>query len=64
MVLNDQHYMQHALGLAKKAVLQGEVPVGALLVKGNEIIAEAFNQPISLNDPSAHAEIQVLRKAG
>jgi tRNA(adenine34) deaminase len=64
MIRDDQHYMQHALGLAKQAALQGEVPVGAVLVKDDEVIAEAYNQPIALNDPSAHAEIQVLRKAG
>ena len=41
-----------------------EVPVGAVLVHEGEVIAQAFNQPIALNDPCAHAEIQVLRKAG
>ena len=41
-----------------------EVPVGAVLVHEGRVIAEAFNQPIALNDPCAHAEVQVLRKAG
>jgi len=40
------------------------VPVGAILVKDNQLIAEAWNQPIQSNDPSAHAEINVMRKAG
>lgn len=60
----DQKYMQRALALAKQAAEQGEVPVGAVLVKGDEIVAEGFNQPIALHDPSAHAEMQVLRKGG
>ncbi len=56
--------MQHALSLAKQAQEQGEVPVGAVLVKDNKVIAEAWNQPIAHHDPSAHAEIACLRKAG
>lgn len=56
--------MQHALALAKKAEALGEVPVGAVLVKNDEVIAEGWNQPISSHDPSAHAEMIALRAAG
>ncbi len=55
--------MQIALEQAKLAESLGEVPVGALIVKDGEIIAAAHNQPIGLHDPSAHAEIQAIRKA-
>jgi tRNA(adenine34) deaminase len=57
-------FMALALAEAEKAKTKNEVPVGAILVKDNAIIATGFNQVISLNDPSAHAEIQVIRKAG
>lgn len=56
--------MQKALNLAKKAEALGEVPVGAVLVKNDQIIGEGFNQPITKADPSAHAEIIALREAG
>lgn len=56
--------MEYALTLADKAYQQGEVPVGALLVKDNKIISEGWNQPITHHDPSAHAEIMALREAG
>lgn len=59
----DIQHMQYALTLAHKAESEGEVPVGALVVHDNKIIAEGWNQPIQLNDPSAHAEMMVLRKA-
>lgn len=42
----------------------GEIPVGAVIVKNNELIASGWNQPISLHDPCAHAEIIAIRKAG
>lgn len=61
LLAQDQRYMQHALTLAKTAAQVGEVPVGAVLVYQNEIIAEAYNQPITHCDPTAHAEILVLR---
>lgn len=57
------HFMEIALEQAKLAESLGEVPVGALVVKDGEIIAAAHNQPIGLHDPSAHAEIQAIRKA-
>jgi tRNA(adenine34) deaminase len=57
--------MREALKEALKGLEAGEVPVGAVLADGaGEIVARAHNQPIALNDPSAHAEILALRKAG
>ncbi|MBS1174939.1 MAG: tadA [Burkholderiaceae bacterium] len=60
----DAFFMRHALACAQQAYDAGEVPVGAVVVHDNQIIATGFNQPISLNDPSAHAEMQALRAAG
>jgi tRNA(adenine34) deaminase len=60
----DQEYMQRAFELAEIAKEKGEVPVGAVLVKDGGVIAEGFNQPILSNDPTAHAEVVALRKAG
>ena len=59
-----QHWMQQALQLAEKAQAMGEVPVGAILVKDNQIIGQGFSQPILNHDPCAHAEIIALREAG
>lgn len=56
--------MRRAIDLAHKAEQEGEVPVGALLVKDGEIIAEGWNRSIGTHDATAHAEIEVLRKAG
>ncbi len=56
--------MQQALGLARQASAAGEVPVGALIIKGQDIIAGSWNRPIGLHDPSAHAEMLALRAAG
>jgi tRNA(adenine34) deaminase len=56
-------FMQRALAQAKKASDMGEVPVGAVLTFEGEIIAESHNQPISMNDPNSHAEINVIRQA-
>ncbi|MDH5435247.1 MAG: tRNA adenosine(34) deaminase TadA [Gammaproteobacteria bacterium] len=61
--LTSEHWMHHALSLADKAEQEGEVPVGAVLVRDNEIIGEGWNYPISGNDPTAHAEIMALRNA-
>lgn len=61
---DDEFYMRRALELAREAERAGEVPVGAVLVKDDRIIAEAFNQPIARHDPTAHAEILTLRQAG
>lgn len=60
---NDITWMRYALMLAHQAQEQGEVPVGAVLIKDNILLGEGFNCPITLNDPSAHAEIQALRMA-
>jgi tRNA(adenine34) deaminase len=61
---DDEKWMSLALEQAKKAEEYGEVPVGAILVKDGLLIAKAHNQPISTNDATAHAEIQLLRAAG
>ena len=63
MVSRDEDYMSQALDLARQGGEAGEVPVGALLVQDDAVISLAWNQPITLNDPTAHAEILVLRKA-
>ena len=60
----DEKWMKIAIQEAIKAGDEGEVPVGAILVKDNIIIAKAYNQPISKNDATAHAEVQLLRTAG
>ena len=60
----DEKWMSLALEQARKAEEEGEVPVGAILVKDDLLIAKAHNQPISTNDATAHAEIQLLRAAG
>ena len=60
----DKKWMQIALNEAKLAMNENEIPVGAVLVKNGKVIAKAHNQPIKKNDPTAHAEIQLLRKAG
>ncbi|EGU37222.1 tRNA-specific adenosine-34 deaminase [Vibrio sp. N418] len=56
--------MRRAMALAAQAELEGEVPVGAVLVKDGEVIAEGWNQSIGQHDASAHAEMQAIRKAG
>ena len=61
---DDEKWMTLALEQARKAEEHGEVPVGAVLVKDGLLVAKAHNQPISTNDPTAHAEIQLLRIAG
>ena len=61
---DDLKWMQRAYELAQKAKEQDEVPVGAVIVHENKIIGEGWNQPISSNDPTAHAEIVALRQAG
>lgn len=61
--MNDNEFMQVALTLAAEAATKGEVPVGAIVVKGGVIIGRGSNAPISQLDPSAHAEIQAMRDA-
>lgn len=59
----DRRYMALALEAAQSARAAGEVPVGAVLVRGEEVIATGFNHPIGGHDPSAHAEMAALRAA-
>ncbi len=61
--MNKNKFMLAALEQAKKAIIQDEVPVGAVLVKNGEIISGDFNRNLSLKDPTAHAEILVMREA-
>ena len=60
----DELYMRMALEEAQKAGQNGEVPVGAILVKGDQVLARDHNRCIEYNDPTAHAEILVLREGG
>ena len=60
----DDPYMDLALAEAAKAESAGEVPVGAVIVFEDKVVARGFNQPILANDPTAHAEIVSLREAG
>jgi len=60
----DEKYMKMALEEAEKAGQGGEIPVGAVLLKGGQVLAKDHNRCIELNDPTAHAEILVLRKGG
>lgn len=60
---NDMTYMQEALKAAEHAEMCGEVPVGAVLVQNQRIIGTAHNQTITQCDPTAHAEILLLRLA-
>ena len=55
--------MRAALEQARQGLAAGEVPVGAVLVVGDAVVASAFNQPITATDPTAHAEVLVLREA-
>ena len=61
---SDHKWMARALELACKAEAAGEVPVGAVIVKHDEVNAEGWNQPISSNDATSHAEIMAMREAG
>lgn len=59
----DRYWMQYAIDAAGQAAILGEVPVGALIVRDQEVLAVAHNQPIKTSDPTAHAEIVALREA-
>ena len=59
----DEYFMRLALAEAEKAAVCGETPVGAVLVAGDEIVAAAHNMRESWQDPTAHAELMVLREA-
>jgi tRNA(adenine34) deaminase len=59
----DAHWMSRALELAQRAEAEGEVPVGAVLVRDGVVLGEGWNRPIAAADPTAHAEIEALRAA-
>jgi tRNA(adenine34) deaminase len=61
--LTDEDFMHQAIALARSASAAGEVPVGALITIGNRVVAEGWNEPIATHDPTAHAEVVVLRAA-
>ena len=60
---NHEHWIKKAIRLAEKAFSEGEVPVGAIVVKDNKIIGRGYNQRETLNDPTAHAEIIAITAA-
>ncbi|MDB5941845.1 MAG: putative bifunctional protein : haloalkane dehalogenase [Ramlibacter sp.] len=60
---SDAEFMQQALALAREAAAAGEVPVGAVVVRGGEVIGRGRNAPVTAHDPTAHAEIAALRSA-
>jgi tRNA(adenine34) deaminase len=59
----DRGWMRRALALAREAAAAGEVPVGAVVVAGDQLIGEGWNRPITTQDPTGHAEIVALREA-
>ena len=61
---DDLYYMQQAFALAKKAEQDNEIPVGAVVVYQGKVIGRGYNQSITTNDPSAHAEMLAIREAG
>tara|TARA_B110000305_G_C19455469_1_gene650648 strand:- start:1381 stop:1854 length:474 start_codon:yes stop_codon:yes gene_type:complete len=60
----DEKWMKIAISEANLAINEGEIPVGAVLIQNSKLIAKAHNRPILNNDPTAHAEVEVLREAG
>ena len=61
--MNNELYIKKCLALARKSEMKNEIPVGAILTQNNIILAESHNLSISANDPTAHAEINVIRSA-
>ncbi len=61
---SDIEFMRLAIEQAERAGREGEVPIGAVLVRGEEVIAAGANRPIGAHDPTAHAEIEALRAGG
>ena len=59
----DTAFMREALALASAAAAEGEVPVGAVVVKNGQVVGRGSNRPIGANDPTAHAEIVAMREA-
>ena len=64
LIARDEDWMRQALEFARQAEQQGEVPVGAVIVKDGMMLGQGYNQSIAQHDPSAHAEIVAIRKAG
>ena len=60
----DERWMKVAISEANLAINEGEIPVGAVLIQNGQLVAKAHNQPILNHDPTAHAEVEVVRKAG
>jgi len=60
----DEQWMKIAISEANLAKNEGEIPVGAVLIQNEKLVARAHNQPILNHDPTAHAEVEVIRKAG
>ena len=63
-MISDEKWMEIAIDEAHLAMNENEIPVGAVLVQDNKLIVQAHNRPIKNNDPTSHAEIELLRKAG
>ena len=63
MACSDEDLVREALELARRGTAAGEVPVGAVVTVGGEIVGRAHNAPITLRDPTAHAEVLALREA-
>lgn len=60
---DDETWMRDALALAEQGAAEGEVPVGALVVRDGRVLGRGWNRPISAHDPTAHAEVMALRDA-
>ena len=63
MISDDEKYMLAALGESRKALEDGEVPIGCIIVGGGSVIARGHNLTQTLNDPTAHAEMQAITAA-
>jgi tRNA(adenine34) deaminase len=61
--MTDEAFMREALELARQAGAAGEVPVGAVVIQDGTVIGRGFNQPVGSSDPTAHAEVEALRRA-
>lgn len=63
-IKTDEFWMEEALREAQRAQAAGEVPVGAVVVRDDQVVGRGHNRPLSSHDPTAHAEIIALREAG
>jgi len=61
--VTDEAVMRESLALGQRAAEAGEVPIGAVVVKGGAVVGRGYNRPVSSNDPTAHAEVLALRDA-